>query len=396
MPANYELLDDFSDDLTRFFNETKLSDMRLLALLQRINLRLLILADPSRFELSTDWSPRLLHSNLILNCLTKFKNNKRLASNIHPASTALKSYTNPINKGGQHFTLLTEGPIPALTQSTRHLCLSSLKGSYVDSLPKLMECVKGALKGCEKFDDFDVDFLETFCAAGNIEMHSLRDMTPTENFKNPLFFPAQDTSLPSPSLYSSESQVIPDELPARLFWSGWYKGVIDGKPLDWELQLRVALIPNADWDIGKDHVAGKIEIIYKQWELETEIAKLKTKLNSDITQSAYNRLHNEPPDPIKDAGNSLSRDLQFVARQIVDLETEISKNDPDPSVIYRISDYLFEAAKRISIYWFKLGDTALQSTAKWAGPAFAAYLVTPDGIRSVSQLALSLAKLLGN
>ena len=396
MPANNKLLDDFSDNLAQFFNETKLSNMRLLALLQRINLRLLILTDPNKFDLSADWAPYLLHSNLVLNCLTKFKHNKRLASNIYPASTALKRYTNPINRGGQQFVLLTEGPIPSLTHSTRHICLSFLKGSYVDCSQKVMECVRGAIKGCEKIDEFDVDFLEVFCAAGSTEMRSLRDRTPSENFENPLFFPTHGTSLPLPSLYSSESQVMPDELPAREFWSDWYKSIIEGKPLDWELQMRVALIPNSDWDNGYDHVAGKIEIIYKQWELQLEIEKLKEKLNFDLSHLGWSRLHNGPPDPITDVEGSLSQVFQFVSRQIDDLEKEISKTEPDPSVIHRISDSLFEAAKRISIYWFSIGDTALQSTAKWAGPAIAAYLVTPDGVRSVSQLASNFAKLLGN
>ncbi|MDA5092489.1 hypothetical protein O2N63_00100 [Aliiroseovarius sp. KMU-50] len=45
------------------------------------------------------------------------------------------------------------------------------------------------------------------------------------------------------------------------FWADWYQGFLDGKPLDWELQRRVALIPDEDWENGPEHIAQKIEEI---------------------------------------------------------------------------------------------------------------------------------------
>lgn len=45
------------------------------------------------------------------------------------------------------------------------------------------------------------------------------------------------------------------------FWRDWYQGFLDGKPLDWELQRRVALIPDADWGKGPEHIARLIEEI---------------------------------------------------------------------------------------------------------------------------------------
>jgi len=71
-------LPELGERLVEFLDNTKLSDSRILALLQRLNLRLLLLSVPEEFDLSTDWSQRLLHANLVLNCLTKFKNNQRL------------------------------------------------------------------------------------------------------------------------------------------------------------------------------------------------------------------------------------------------------------------------------------------------------------------------------
>ncbi|MBY6066861.1 hypothetical protein KUW17_08920 [Leisingera aquaemixtae] len=45
------------------------------------------------------------------------------------------------------------------------------------------------------------------------------------------------------------------------YWHEWYQGFLDGKPLDWELQRRVALIEDAIWNAGPEAVAAEIERI---------------------------------------------------------------------------------------------------------------------------------------
>ncbi|APG47675.1 hypothetical protein [Phaeobacter porticola] len=45
------------------------------------------------------------------------------------------------------------------------------------------------------------------------------------------------------------------------FWRDWYQGFLDGKPLDWDLQHRVALIDDTFWDAGPEAVAAEIERI---------------------------------------------------------------------------------------------------------------------------------------
>ncbi|WP_248409386.1 hypothetical protein [Aliiroseovarius sp. S2029] len=49
------------------------------------------------------------------------------------------------------------------------------------------------------------------------------------------------------------------------FWRDWLQGFLDGKPLDWELQRRVAEIPDADWEKGPEHIAEKIEEIRNEF-----------------------------------------------------------------------------------------------------------------------------------
>ncbi|AUQ63273.1 hypothetical protein [Phaeobacter inhibens] len=53
-----------------------------------------------------------------------------------------------------------------------------------------------------------------------------------------------------------------------VFWETWYQGFLDGKPLDWDLQRRVALIHDAIWDAGPEAVAGEIERIKAEFLAE--------------------------------------------------------------------------------------------------------------------------------
>lgn len=54
------------------------------------------------------------------------------------------------------------------------------------------------------------------------------------------------------------------------FWREWYQGFLDGKPMDWELQRRVAMIPDEDWEKGPEHIARVIEEIRRDFEAERE------------------------------------------------------------------------------------------------------------------------------
>ncbi len=54
----------------------------------------------------------------------------------------------------------------------------------------------------------------------------------------------------------------------RSFWREWYQGFLDGKPLDWELQRRVALIDDAVWEAGPAAVAAEIERVRAEFETE--------------------------------------------------------------------------------------------------------------------------------
>lgn len=59
----------------------------------------------------------------------------------------------------------------------------------------------------------------------------------------------------------------PDKIWA--FWRDWYRGMLNGKPLDWDLQFQVALIKDAVWQDGAAAVAREIERIKENLGSET-------------------------------------------------------------------------------------------------------------------------------
>ena len=44
------------------------------------------------------------------------------------------------------------------------------------------------------------------------------------------------------------------------FWARWYDGLLTGAPLDWDLQKRIALIPDEDWEAGAARIAKLIAV----------------------------------------------------------------------------------------------------------------------------------------
>ena len=50
------------------------------------------------------------------------------------------------------------------------------------------------------------------------------------------------------------------------FWAEWYDRAMAGDPLPWELQERVALIPDEVWEAGPEAVAAEIEKIRARFE----------------------------------------------------------------------------------------------------------------------------------
>ncbi len=88
--------------------------------------------------------------------------------------------------------------------------------------------------------------------------------------------------------------------PDWAFWREWYQGFLDGKPLHWELQRRVALIEDAIWEAGPEAVAAEIERIRSAYDVETRAAALEESA-SKSAKSIRGMGDNNPPGPICEA-----------------------------------------------------------------------------------------------
>jgi hypothetical protein len=129
-------------------------------------------------------------------------------------------------------------------------------------------------------DAVNAVILSTYSARGAAEFvynSAYRDCTeevadrPIAIFYNPLWegkMPAAYTD--AWDLLSKTSE------PDLAFWRNWYRGFLDGAPLDWELQKRVALIPNDVWEQGNGAVAEAIR------EIEAEYLAEQSSLAEDV------------------------------------------------------------------------------------------------------------------
>ncbi|MCV2888572.1 hypothetical protein [Ruegeria aquimaris] len=152
------------------------------------------------------------------------------------------------------------------------------------------------------------------------------------------------------------------------FWAKWYRGMLDGKPLDWELQRRVALIDDAIWEAGAEAVAQEIERIEQLFDLEREIAALKNMLPLRSALSSTSLIGDNGGPPLDDGVQRAVRDdFVLVWDQIEDLEAEIAKPEPSPGRLKAIAKTLWDISVRIATYCGGKIDLALTEASKEAG-----------------------------
>lgn len=177
------------------------------------------------------------------------------------------------------------------------------------------------------------------------------------------------------------------------FWRDWYQGLLVGKPLDWELQRRVALIDNRIWDAGLEAVAEEIEKIRIKFDLEKRIGELE----AELRQSSVNRHGiggNLPPEQLEN--NRVAQELLIVFQPLKDLKNEVLKDDPDPSRLRRFIAGLVSALKTGLAWSLKKGDLIVDTSIKWVIPAGGTgYLaLNPEKLEVVIELARKLVSAL--
>lgn len=81
-------------------------------------------------------------------------------------------------------------------------------------------------------------------------------------FTAPLW-PNSDGIVPLIKMWA-DFEARPDPTGIWSFWRDWYRSMLLGRPMDWELQLQVALIDDAIWEAGPEAIAKDIARIQAQ------------------------------------------------------------------------------------------------------------------------------------
>lgn len=193
----------------------------------------------------------------------------------------------------------------------------------------------------------------------------------------------------------------PDPTGIWSFWRDWYRGMLTGAPMDWDLQLQVARIKDEIWEAGPEDVAKEIERIQAKFVLEQEVKRLKEELTA-LEQATSSPLIGDNGGPPMDAlpAKAFKKDLVLIWSDIEELETELAKPEPSASVLERIAQSLSEIALRIAAYCGTTVDAIVKEGAKTigkgAGGLIVAEYVKPGTVDAVAKAIGKLLSTLAN
>jgi hypothetical protein len=102
------------------------------------------------------------------------------------------------------------------------------------------------------------------------------------------------------------------------FWREWYQGMLDGTPMDWDLQLQVALIKGPIWDAGPEAVANEIRVIRKAIQSTSTEAEQRF---SEFEPSSLDRVYANAP--------MINVSLSHLSVQIEEARSRFHENGPN-------------------------------------------------------------------
>ncbi|MDE9449659.1 hypothetical protein J3R80_04150 [Aliiroseovarius sp. Z3] len=183
------------------------------------------------------------------------------------------------------------------------------------------------------------------------------------------------------------------------FWREWYQGFLNGKPLDWELQRHVALIPDEDWEKGPEHIAEKIEEIREEFGFERAARQKRYKelepssvdhllsaptisaaqieaAAHDINEASCRYLNDTGANELPEAFQmfpTLSRSLLAISRRLRESELTPSKEEQLRQEIGRLNAHVRELEKLIAelqasgdpVFRTALKEQAARSLGDW-------------------------------
>ncbi len=166
------------------------------------------------------------------------------------------------------------------------------------------------------------------------------------------------------------------------FWERWYDGFLCGNPIDWDVQLAIAMLPNEDLDKGPEWIAGKTAEIETRVASEKRIAELEQALLSKNTQRRGIG-GNHPPEPIDDVLPE-NTDVAPLREPLEELAGQTQSDLPNEGVVRKAVESL-QRILSVSLKWTaSLGDSVAQEAAKSigkiAGPALLAWVASHVGL----------------
>ena len=161
------------------------------------------------------------------------------------------------------------------------------------------------------------------------------------------------------------------------FWKRWYEGMTAGRPLDWDLQREVALIPDDDWKKGPEHIARLIEEIEARFELKARIRELEDELAS-ASRDRFGIGGNNPPEAIESAP-SIAKEFAIIWAPLQDLKLEVERKDREPSRIAKLLALLAEALLHGLRWCASKADLIVDTSIKWAVPVVGGTVVGGSG-----------------
>ena len=132
------------------------------------------------------------------------------------------------------------------------------------------------------------------------------------------------------------------------FWIDWYERHLHGRPHDWDLLERIALIPDEHWQRGPAHVNSLIAQMVRLEGSNPKAAARDSITKALATLDRHGIGGNDPPEPITDGPTR--EEFEALKAALETLQRELAKNsEPDRETIER-------NAEVVRGFWLKVWD----------------------------------------
>ena len=165
--------------------------------------------------------------------------------------------------------------------------------------------------------------------------------------------------------WTEVQKVLENDTTNWSFWIDWYQRILDGRPQNWEMLEKSALIDPEDWDKGAEHVNGLIAETQARYAVK-ETVEAAQKVLAEYPVASAQMGHNNPPEDIEDDPFT-AEDAAFVQKMLDDIGEERESREPDVLRLRAASDGLGKVIRKIGAWLAGKGDVAADAFAKELG-----------------------------